>query len=331
MTRLTLVSDWSGVGSATADPGRVTSAPDVVAEPTQVALLNLPDLGFGRPGVPAIHVAACQASAPYRPVQLEVSIGSERRTIRSALQEAVLGRTLTGLPDGQSTVFDLCNSVEVELHDGEHWLESCDDEALINGANLAALGEELIQYGAAEQIGERRFRLSRLLRGRRGTEWAMPFHQSGERFCVLVPAALVAVEAPLGAAGSTVEVQPNGVADDNLAGVSGTMSAEALRPPSPVRLAIARDGGGIVFSWTRRSRLGWAWVDGIDAPLGETAERYRVDVQGTAGSISIDTTETRLALTDEAVAAIGAGEAAVSIRQVGDFAMSHPLSGTLTI
>ena len=28
--------------------------------------------------------------------------------------------------------------------------------------------------------------------------------------------------------------------------------------------------------WTRRSRAGWRWIDGVDAPLGEERERYRV-------------------------------------------------------
>ena len=65
----------------------------------------------------------------------------------------MLGRALTILSNGQSSVFDLANVVEVELDDADHWLQSRDDDALINGANLAVLGDEVVQFGAAEPTG----------------------------------------------------------------------------------------------------------------------------------------------------------------------------------
>jgi hypothetical protein len=156
------------------------------------------------------------------------------------LQEAVLGRALTILSNGQSSVFDLANVVEVELDDADHWLQSRDDDALINGANLAVLGDEVVQFGAAEPTGAKRFRLSRLLRGRRGSEWAMPLHQAGERFCVLTPASLIGIEWPIEMVGASVQVRPNDLADDNHPGVSLRMTGEALRPPSPVVSALLR-------------------------------------------------------------------------------------------
>ena len=240
VTKLQLTSQWSGVASADADPGRVVSNPDAIATPTQIAVFNLPDLGRGRQDGPAVHVAACQPTAPYRAVQLDVSGAGEPRIIRSALQEAVLGRALTILPNGQSSVFDLANVVEVELDDADHWLQSRDDDALINGANLAVLGDEVVQFGAAEPTGAKRFRLSRLLRGRRGSEWAMPLHQAGERFCVLTPASLIGIEWPIEMVGASVQVRPNDLADDNHPGVSLRMTGEALRPPSPVVSALLR-------------------------------------------------------------------------------------------
>jgi len=32
------------------------------------------------------------------------------------------------------------------------------------------------------------------------------------------------------------------------------------------------------LSWCRSSRLGWAWLDGAGAPLGEADERYRLEI-----------------------------------------------------
>ena len=43
-------------------------------------------------------------------------------------------------------------------------------------------------------------------------------------------------------------------------------------------LGVRVDGGDLLFSWRRRSRSGFAWLDGVDAPLGEAREAYRVGV-----------------------------------------------------
>jgi hypothetical protein len=57
-------------------------------------------------------------------------------------------------------------------------------DAIMAGANLALIGDELIQFGRAEQLGPGLFRLSHLLRGRRGTEWAAAGHSVGDVFCL---------------------------------------------------------------------------------------------------------------------------------------------------
>jgi hypothetical protein len=118
--------------------------------------------------------------------QLDVIVGGSAVQTQAAFAEAVMGTVAAVIADGRgSELFDLGSAIEVELaHDGQ-WLESRDDEALANGANLAAIGSELVQFGSAEPLGERRFRLSKLLRGRRGTEWAMSGHAAGERFVLL--------------------------------------------------------------------------------------------------------------------------------------------------
>jgi hypothetical protein len=71
-------------------------------------------------------------------------------------------------------------------------------------------------------------------------------------------------------------------------------------------------------------------VDGLDAPLGETVELYRVQIAGTAGELSFDTMEPRLMLGSDHLAVLGSGEATIEIKQVGDYALSRPLGITLT-
>ncbi|MBN8839788.1 MAG: hypothetical protein J0I25_06260, partial [Sphingomonadales bacterium] len=55
--------------------------------------------------------------------------------------------------------------------------------ALDRGVNLALVGDELLQFGVAEQLAARRWRLRDLWRGRRGT--AATAHAAGDRFVLI--------------------------------------------------------------------------------------------------------------------------------------------------
>lgn len=164
---LSPVSD--AIETAQADSGSHLPAPDLVAAPTELAILDLPDLGIGRHDVPVLQVAACQPVAGWRSVPIEITVGGEVLMIASAPGEAIMGTALNVLGDGPSIGFDEVNFIDIELADAEIWLESRDDPAIANGANLAAIGRELIQFGQAIAIGSRRFRLEHLVRGRFGS------------------------------------------------------------------------------------------------------------------------------------------------------------------
>ena len=80
---------------------------------------------------------------------VEVTIGGEVRVIASAQGEAIIGIATNALAAGSSLSVDEANLLEVEFADEDHWLESRDDGALGLGANLAAVGSELVQFGRA--------------------------------------------------------------------------------------------------------------------------------------------------------------------------------------
>src|SRR5215210_4117049 len=120
------------------------------------------------------------------------------------------------------------------------WLESRSDAALASGANLAVLGEELIQFGSAVPTGTRRFRLSRLLRGRRGTEWAAGLHSAGEPFALIEAESLAAIDAPLGALGGEARLLATGLGDPEGVSALRPLHGEAMRPPAPVHLRAQR-------------------------------------------------------------------------------------------
>lgn len=70
----------------------------------------------------------------------------------------------------------------------------------------------------------------------------------------------------------------------------------------------------------RRSRIGWDWIDGVDAPLGEESERYQVTILRAEGPELVEMFEPRIALSaGERAAATG-----IVVRQIGAHGLSRP-------
>src|SRR3546814_16202638 len=96
-----------------------------------------------------------------------------------------MGTVMTGPAAGNALFFDDAATMEVELLAEGMVLTGASDDALLRGANLCLAGDELLQFGRAEQWGARHYRLSHWLRGRRGTEWAMAAHDIGEPYMLI--------------------------------------------------------------------------------------------------------------------------------------------------
>jgi hypothetical protein len=65
---------------------------------------------------------------------------------------------------------------------------------------------------------------------------------------------------------------------------------EALKPYSPVHLAVeADDSGALTFTWIRRNRLGAELPSGTDIAMSEATESYQVQVYGADGTTLVRT------------------------------------------
>jgi hypothetical protein len=247
---------------------------------------------------------------------------------------AVIGRVETVLPENGSALLDRSSSVTVDLLNAGMLLEARSDAALAAGANLALVGDEIIQFGSAEAIGAGRFRLSSLLRGRFGTEWASGAHQAGEDFVLLDRAMLLPLDLPAASVGAEVQVVAAGL-EDGPEGVKVTrpVSGEALRPPSPVHLRASRNAdGGVAISWARRSRSGWAWVNGADAPLGEQSEAYEVTISGAGFERRARAAQPSYVYGPSEQASDGAsGSVTIAVAQIGTHARSRNATRILVL
>ena len=281
-----------GASLAAAAPGRPVVQPDRAAGPTSLVLLDVPSLQDVPAARPQLLVAAAGGDG-WRPVPLTASFdgGTSWEAAGSSAGPAVIGSVIVPPISGAPALFDARAALEVVLLNDEMWLEGRSDAALAAGANLAAVGDELLQFGRAEPLGGRGFRLSRLLRGRRGTEWAAGSHAAGEPFVLLQAASLAAIEPPVQAVGAAVRLRPHGLGDAADAPPAiRAFAGEALRPPAPVHLTARREpDGAILLTWVRRSRSGWVWTSGNDTPLGEEREAYRVRLAGVAGGRVVET------------------------------------------
>lgn len=77
------------------------------------------------------------------------------------------------------------------------------------------------------------------------------------------------------------------------------------------------------MSWTRRSRLGWLWPAGSEVPLGESSERYRLTLSGSAGTLTFEAFEPELLIPAGNLGGM-TGNVTISVVQVGDYAESRP-------
>jgi hypothetical protein len=310
-----------GTQQGAASGGRVLPAPDLVTGATIVHAFELPPLG-PLATAPQLAVAANGTGPGWRSAALLVSSdgGANWVAAGTTALPAVLGRIVSPPGAAPAQLADRIHTIIVELAHGAMLLHDADDAALAAGANLAMAGDELLQFARATPLGGRQWALSGLWRGRRGTEAAIGGQAAGDRFVLVDAEVLTLIDLP--AQVTTARVLAQGVNDGEAAEAAARVRGVGLVPPSPVHLRTNMlPGGATETSWVRRSRNGWDWIDGVDAPLGEESERYRVDlVLAAGGSRTIEVDVPRIVLDAEE----RAGLAAIEVRQIGAHGVSLP-------
>lgn len=267
-------------GNAITEQGQGVLIPE-----TELILLDLPPLptDTGSDGVMRAAAVALGDSwtgaGIYRSIDGGVDGGNNFASITSTTAKAVKGFVLNQLDawDG-GNLFDMTNTLDVALISGT--LASVSELALLNGANACVIGNEIIQFQNATLTAQGRYTLSKLLRGRQGTEHETANHVPGEPF-ILIDSALL--EIPVAPANFGLQRFYKGVTFGakvaDVAEQAFTYTGKTLRPFSPVQITGARDGSGnLTLSWIRRTRISGEWRDGVDVPLGEQNEAYEVEI-----------------------------------------------------
>ncbi|MFO0272035.1 MAG: phage tail protein [Pseudomonadota bacterium] len=234
-----------------------------------------------------IYVAAAGTGNTWPGARIDRSAdyGQPWTGVASVSRAAVLGLSITALGNFTGgNVFDETNTVDVTLYTGT--LSSATELQVLNYANAAWLGGEIIQFREATLLTGTTYRLSGLLRGRRGTERFIATHAATEPFALLDPAVLARVPLPIG----DVSTSPlfrvtsfGAMPQEN--GTRVALTGAAIRPLAPAHLRAIRLGNDdILLQWVRRARRFPEWLDSVDVPLDESAERYDVEVWNTGNT-----------------------------------------------
>ena len=278
-----VTTDAASYAASLSGSGSTPTQTILLSQPAALYALNLP-ITAGVSENPAFFVITGRQTndTQWRFTQVYRSSGGAFGLVTVLSANTSHGTTATILPAGSPSYTDRGSTVDVTLVDGT--LSSVTEAELLNGANAALIGNELIQFQTATLISGTTWRLSTLLRGRNGTEDFVSGHSVGEPF-ILLTTGLERVEIIFDEINLQTSLKgvSNGQKESDTAAQTFTPTAANLRPYSPVHLAVTRDGSGnITLVWKRRTRYGGAWIDLQDVPLAEATESYDIEIMNGA-------------------------------------------------
>ena len=281
LLQCTAVDDYRAAhaSAATGDTGLVAVAADT-AVASALYLMDLPPLTSAA-DQPGIYVA--MAGAPgWRGGSLWRAVDGVNYTLLDNFSApAVTGIALTVLAAAAAEYWDRVNTVAVQVLQGE--LASCTELELLRGANAALVGDEIVQFQTATLLGPGYYRLSNLLRGRKGTEGGITTHILGENFVLLNGATVrfLPLRADDRGRGYDYRAVSLGYNLGDAPDVHVTANLRSLQPLAPAHLRGTRSAGigsDLALGWVRRARIDAEWVDFVDVPLDEAGELYDLEI-----------------------------------------------------
>lgn len=318
--RLRLRREAVSVNAIPTEAGGVSDAAMLEREPLTVALVELPGAMFD--SEPEVAVLASGGHHPFQPLPVSISMSGSEQKVVTANVPTPPGKLLMSLPAAASGLLDRRSVLEVRF-DQDPILLSCDEAALLAGANLLWVNGEFIQFATAEPLGGGSYMLSCLIRGLFDSETIVP-HRTGSPVLLLDPAAITRLKTGHERIGSAISARVHGP-DGMIAEAGITIAGLAARPWSPDHVNVNLGQDGLRISWTRRCNEGAPWLDHVDAPLGASTEKYSVSLFGAlSGSLQLRTDVPSVSIDTPALVALGPRPWRLEVRQLGDFAASKP-------
>ncbi|MFK7791752.1 MAG: hypothetical protein AB8B88_03675, partial [Devosiaceae bacterium] len=277
------------------DPAIYDASPDE-SEDASVALRPV----FGPPDVVLLDLPA-QSSSPNDPHNVKLAVyadpwpgsvdvyrGSEDQSfefVQSVATPSITGVLLEDLAPGPVALIHHGGTTVVKVPTGA--LSSISHDALLNGANLAAItgpnGQEIIQFASAQLVEPGRYRINGLVRGLGGTEASAALGApAGSRFVVL-DETIEDLQVPASTLfhGTTLRAEPHdgGIGAFSRTQLSAIAMPRSLQPLAPVHAQAKQvENGDIAMQWVRRARGVADLWELPTVPLNEEAELCQITV-----------------------------------------------------
>ena len=260
-------STYIGTGLNPQLPSEVLNTPSVVSKagviwfdpPTQDSSDKLPRV------YAAVHSFGVEGW-PGAEIYISKDGGASYNAIASTNKPSTIGIVPAIVPAHDYYVFDNTTTIRVQLKAGT--LVSKTDAAVLAGENLCMVGQECIAFGVATLVAPNTYDLTHLLRGRRGSEWAISSHEANELF-VLLDGAPVEIEMTEADRSKQFLFKTVTYGSDLT-----KVDAEAVQiigentvPFAPAQVKIADIGSDYKVTWKERPRFGGGelrdYVDGV--------------------------------------------------------------------
>ncbi len=230
--------------------------------------------------------------------------GTTYQLLQSVIDPLTYGTcntTLAAPPAGVNTArWDTVSTVTVTITAGDDVPTTTTDADVLSGANACLVGSEVIQFATATPtMTPNQYVLSRLLRGRRGTDANWSGHGSSETFVMLQFGALDRQNLDESYCGKTLYFKAVTV-DGTLAGTSPqtlVISGNEWKNYAGCQAVGARDvSNNLTITWKRRTRSGGEMRDShdVDLPASDTPESYDLEVMDSSVGTTVKRTFSNL-------------------------------------
>jgi hypothetical protein len=223
------------------------------------------------------YIAVSSLTQNWNGATVEISKDGGANWINSdtTTNNAIIGETSYILGPHNIDYIDRKNIVEVTLLRDDMELLPATFTEMLNRANLAIIGDELINFSEVNQVGPKEWELSGFLRGRKGS--SMSSHPSGSRFVLMDSSDLTFVPAELFELGRTLTFRVTSFgASASSDTVTVVFTGASQKERQPAYLKARRDGSDLIVEWQGVGRLGGgssvgmgAYFDGYIVSLGD--------------------------------------------------------------
>ena len=254
-----------------------TPPPDKVIGPTIVELLDIPivsdlddTLGF--------YIVVERTTDAWAGVAVEFSIdgGMTYFDELSVGAEGVVGYLTAPLDAHPHWYQDMRNTAAFKLEDKRDVIEQYSHKDVLDRKGLVLIGDEICAFEVADDVdGEGNWTISKLLRGRKGTQ--SKTHAIGERVVFLQYGEVDLIETTITDIDRVYTIRTTSYETSEQRVTSFAYTGKTQIERVPARLSMRRDGGDMIISWLGVGMLG----GGTRVAHGANFTGYRVTIGST--------------------------------------------------